>query len=285
MNQNHFQLHPILINLLDALLFSSVFIAVCAVLMSYQTFIIFTNQINIYYLAFVFFATLCSYNFHWYLTPASVQQSPRSVWSLQHKQMLIILTVLGLAGLFYFFLYLRQYWIWLSISAFVTFLYTAPKISFFNQLQKIAVGKTIFLSLVWTHVTCILPLVISGVEWHRQQYFFIINRFFFIYAICILFDFRDRQEDKVAGIKSMITQLNEGSINKLFWGSALIAAASLLFMLNYFMVKVVLAFALPLVVLIIVFSPAKRNFSDYLFYFVLDGLMMLSALLLLIFQF
>jgi hypothetical protein len=115
-------------------------------------------------------------------------------------------------------------WEWLLATAFITFLYSAPKIPFppFNHLKKIAVGKTIFLSLVWTHTTAILPLVLSNVHWQDQHFLFVINRFFLIYPICILFDYRDREEDKREGIKSMITHFSEKGIKALFYSSLLI---------------------------------------------------------------
>jgi hypothetical protein len=40
----------------------------------------------------------------------------------------------------------------------------------------------------------------------------------------------------------------------------------------------------PGVIVLLLYNYAKRNFSDYLYYFILDGLMMLSALLMLVFR-
>jgi len=41
---------------------------------------------------------------------------------------------------------------------------------------------------------------------------------------------------------------------------------------------------LPGIITASLFSYAKKNFSDYLYYFVLDGMMMFSGLLMLIFR-
>ena len=47
----------------------------------------------------------------------------------------------------------------------------------------------------------------------------------------------------------------------------------------------VMALVVPGIILSLLYYPSKRNFSDYLYYFILDGLMMLSAPLLLLAKF
>ena len=80
---------------------------------------------------------------------------------------------------------------------------------YFRVLRKVALGKTIFLAFVWMYVTTILPAIISDSEWNTSYVLFVVSRFFQIYAICILFDWRDREDDKADGIRSLITYLNE----------------------------------------------------------------------------
>ena len=46
---------------------------------------------------------------------------------------------------------------------------------------------------------------------------FVISRFFFVYAICIMFDFRDRADDKATGIRSMVTAFSEKGVDGLFF--------------------------------------------------------------------
>lgn len=235
--------------------------------------------------AFVFFSTICSYNFHWYLTHHSATGSERLRWALQHKRMHLLFYIAGLAGAVISFFYLREHWFWIGVGVFVTFLYSAPKIPIpvFRQLKEIAVGKTIFLAFVWMYITTLLPILISGIPWQPAFAWFACSRFFLIYAICILFDYRDREDDRQDGIRSMITWFNERGINNLF-------ALSLLLFLVFTLLlwrsvpgwlNLVLLLA-PGAVVGLVYPYAKKHFSDYLYYFVLDGLMMLSGLLMLI---
>lgn len=255
--------------------------------MTYQTWQLFHLNDNRHYLLFVFFSTICSYNFHWYLTRHSVKPSSRIRWAQKHKGYHLALYFIGLTGSIVFFFLLLQHWLWLLLAAGITFLYSAPKLphELFRILKKIAIGKTIFLATVWTYVTTILPLVISAEIWKTDMFLFVLSRFFLVYAICILFDYRDREDDKADGIRSMITYFNERGINYLFSFSLLLFSIFTLLMLKYgHTILTVVLIWLPGIIVAALYNHGKKNFSDIFFYFVLDGLMMLSALLMLIFK-
>ncbi|HEX4849214.1 MAG TPA: hypothetical protein VFV08_00340, partial [Puia sp.] len=109
----------------DFILFSSLYIASCAVIMVWQTYwLLLHMQPSIPLMGFVFFATVCSYNFHWYLTPFSVSFSQRLAWAHRHKGWHLFLYFVGLSGTFIFFLFIRQHWLALGFGAFITFLYS-----------------------------------------------------------------------------------------------------------------------------------------------------------------
>lgn len=266
--------------------FSNIFIAGCAVLMAYQTssFLLHTPA-NTHFLLFVLLATVCSYSFHWYLSLDSVIPSPRIEWEHRNKGVHLFLFIIGMIGSGIFFFYLRSYWEWLSFSALITFLYSAPKIPnrYFRALRKVALGKTIFLALVWTHVTTILPIIVSGRSWETGFTLFVSSRFFLIYAICILFDYRDRSDDKAIGVRSLITYLSEKGITNLFVASLVIFLISTLLLLrcDYSLISVAVLL-IPGIITASLYNYARRNFSDIVYYFVLDGLMALSAIIMLI---
>ena len=269
--------------LFDLFLFSSLFIALCAVMMTLQTNDLLHLEYNkTNYLAFVFFSTICSYNFHWYLTPDSFTEHDRALWTRHHKRLHLVLFFIGMAGSGWFFFSFVHQWFWLSVPVVLTFLYSAPKLPYapFAWLKKVAIGKTLFLSLVWLYVTTLAPIILGGRDWRQEYVYFTCSRFFLVYAICIVFDYRDREHDRKDGIRSMITYFSETGINVLFYGSLLvflIATVALYF--SGYSVLTILFLLIPGVIVLALFNTAKRNFSDYLYYFVLDGLMMLSALL------
>jgi 4-hydroxybenzoate polyprenyltransferase len=264
--------------------YSNLFIASCAVLMVAQTYQLLLHQSASWsFIAFVFFSTICSYSFHWFLSSeAVVFKTPRTEWQFKYRNLHLAFFILGVIGSLVTFFYLHEHWFYLLLAAAITFLYSAPKIphKYFRALRKIAIGKTVFLAWVWTYVTTALPLLIEGANWTPDFYLFVAGRFFLIYAICILFDYRDREDDKSKGIRSLITWLSETGIRNLFILSILLFAICILTLFLYdYSVIIVIALLLPGIITAILYKRALKDFSDMLYYFVLDGLMALSALL------
>lgn len=266
--------------------YSNLFIAFCAVVMVNQSSRLLLQQPpNINLIFFVFFSTICSYSFHWYLTGESVIPSPRIEWTKQYRTIILLLFFIGLIGAAIFFLLLIQFWYWLLFAAVITFLYSAPKIPhpWLRALRKVALGKTIFLAIVWTYVTTILPNVLSEQPWRNDFTLFAISRFSLVYAICILFDYRDREDDKAAGIRSLITYMDAKGIKRLFIFSLFVFAAATLALLQYDYNLLTIALLLvPGIITAGLYNYATRHFSDMLYYFVLDGLMAISAIIMLV---
>ncbi|CAL1519719.1 UbiA family prenyltransferase [Chitinophaga sp. MM2321] len=263
-------------------LFTSIYISLCALMMIWQT-----NQLldlhyqqNTFYL-FVFFSTICSYNFHWYLTPATYSSSERIRWGENHRPLMLLLCGIGMIGALYFFWLLREHWLALSGSAILTFLYSAPKLPHktFTWLRRIAIGKTLFLTFVWTYVTTLLPALVADQPITWPVAFITLHRFFLIYAICILFDYRDRESDKKEGIRSLITYLPQKDLDKLYYGSLAMAAVSAALLGPYTTIPVIITLMIPVAATALITRKAEHTQSDYMFYFVLDGFMALSAML------
>jgi 4-hydroxybenzoate polyprenyltransferase len=268
-------------SIFNFLLFTSIYISLCALLMIWQT-----NQLlglqypqNTFY-AFVFFSTICSYNFHWYLTPGDFSAtSERIGWNNRYRNGLLVLCGIGGIGSAWFFWQLREHWLVLCGSAILTFLYSAPKVPHpaFRWLSKIAIGKTLFLTFVWTYVTTLLPALVAGNFATIPLIFLTLHRFFLIYAICILFDYRDLESDKKEGIRSLITTLAPKNLNRLYYFTLLLAAVCAGLMGPFTSLMAIISLLIPVATTALLTHKAHHNNSDYLFYFVLDGCMALSA--------
>jgi len=203
----------------------------------------------------------------------------------KNKYIHAIFYFIGLIGSAFYFFRLKEHILWIFIAAVLTFLYSAPKVPWrpLRLLKKIAIGKTIFLAFVWMYVTTALPLFISKASWGWAELLFCASRFFLIYAICIIFDYRDREFDRQEGIRSMITYFSEAGIDLLFYLSILafvLSTASLLFF--GFDYVIVFLLIIPGIIVAALYKTSKSSTSDWLYYFVLDGLMMLSSLFTLI---
>ena len=271
---------------LDFFLFSSLFISCCATLMVYQTIQLVPIEGNTFPLySFVFFSTICSYNTHWYFTPLAKNERSRSVWTQKHMRLQLFLAIAGAISSFCFLPYFLPVLHWILPAVLLTFLYTAPKIPLnaFRFLKKLAIGKTIYLAVVWTYVTAAMPLLLYEVTWTGKEVLFCLARLFFVYAVCILFDYRDREQDRMDGIRSLVTYFEEKGINRLFAFSLVLFAVFTILLSQYTIPYwQVIVMLLPGLMLASLFQPSKRNFSDYLYYLVLDGLMMFSSLCMLL---
>lgn len=272
----------------DFFVFTSLFIACCAVLMTYQTALLFHLQLPFALYLFVFSGSVCSYNFHWYLAPPTYSgKSTKQKWSLSNRKIHFLLFLAGLAGAAAGAFLLLDHCFWLGVTAFFTFLYSAPLIQhpFTIWLRKIAIGKTIYLAFAWMHVTTLLPLAMQLNRFSSPEILFIVNRFFFLYAICIVFDRRDVETDRKAGIKSLITYLSPAGVDKLFWASLLIVLLTAIGLRESFTNLDLIILLLPSVIMGLLYNYSKKNSSDYLYYFLLDGLMALSAPILILAKF
>lgn len=272
----------------DFFVFTSLFIACCAVLMVYQAFLLFGVQFPLSLYGFVFFGSVCSYNFHWYLTPPDIPgNSKKQQWNLANRPLHLVLFLVGLTGAATCSILLLSHWYWLGVTAFLTFLYSAPMIplSPFRWLRKIALAKTIYLAFAWAHITASLPLLVVQDGLSAQQGLYLVNRFFFIYAICIVFDRRDVESDRQAGIRSLITWLDEKGVDRLFWLSQLLVLATTVLLTRWIPVMEVILLLTPALVMSLLYNSSKKSRSDYLYYFLLDGLMALSAPCLILLRF
>ena len=267
----------------DFVIFSNLFIACCAVLMAWFSTHIFNIPTSRLFLGFVFFSTLASYSIHWYLTDADKEiTAQRTSWLSANKKVHLIFFLLSAVGsVVFLFLELKNFK-WLIPAVLLTLMYSAPKIplAFFDKLKPHIWGKTILLATMWTYVTAALPLLVQEQQWLTQHWLFFFNRLTLIFAICILFDLRDREFDKSTGVKTLITLLDHKKVKNIF--TVIIACSLIASGLLYIFLKdllIVAILAVPAFLTYFLYLRANKTSDDYLFYFILDGLMALSPIL------
>jgi 1,4-dihydroxy-2-naphthoate octaprenyltransferase len=207
-------------------------------------------------------------------------QSARIKWTGSHKSLLILLTTAGAAFAVYFFFQLRLNWYKLAIPACITAVYTAPKINSLKKLKVLTLGKTFLLAFTWTYVTAIMPLWLYTDEWTINHTLFSINRFCLIYPICLLFDLRDREEDLNHGLTTLPARISGKTLRMLFYSVLIFFLVSAILLLpEGFSPIQVWILLIPGLILSVLYPKSISSRSDYLYYFTLDGLMMLSGLL------
>lgn len=183
--------------LLNFFIYSNVLISGAALYIFIGTCSIFKIAVEkeLYY--FIFFATLASYSLHWYLT--NEHHGERNQWNQAHKKTIGALFIIAICNAI-FLLSTHLYWApAIAPIVFMTLLYTAPKFPhfFFQKLQGKALAKTFYLSFVWVYTTCYLPFLISKTAINNEGLFYILTKFDFFYIICLIFDYKDRHNDKL----------------------------------------------------------------------------------------
>lgn len=270
----------LLFSILHFFLFSNIYIACVAVLGIYFTVRYLNIDISIILYAFVFFSTLVSYSFHWYLTNDK-KESIRHHWNTTHKKVHIILFITSLAGAIITVYFLKSLLGLLFILGVLTFIYSAPKIPIkpFVYLRKWVIGKTFYLALIWSFVLVLLPIINSKTEIH---YLYFLLQFIYIYIICVLFDYRDKEENE---FKSFIIQLSRKEVVHYIYFLFILLLGGL-YLLVYRDLKEI--YTLNHIVLFVCFSLlfTITNIStkikhDYWYYLILDGLIGLPGLIIL----
>lgn len=187
------------------LLFTSLFSAACALVLCWATESLFVEKkIELFspLHTFVFACTLVVYNVHYLLKKSTENLSDQYAWVRKNKQWNYIFLSLGLLLAAVFMFHLPKFvWQFCILLAIFSFAYSLPFLPFKNKhrLKDFGWLKIFLLSIVWTSVTAILPLL-----YHQQivaHYpFEVVLRFVFLFILCLAFDIRDRDVDLEAGI-------------------------------------------------------------------------------------
>ncbi|MBZ4188219.1 hypothetical protein [Niabella beijingensis] len=268
----------------DFIIFSNLFIAFCAVAMCLCSTALFgLGKLPVDFVAFVFFSTLSSYSIHWYLTNEEEETTAsRTDWLRQYKKVHATFFIISAIGTGFFLIRLQAYWLYILPAVGLTLMYTAPKFPhpFFRSLQRFILGKTFLLAAMWTYVTTALPFFVLHANWQPPHFIYVALRFALIFAICILFDIRDKQFDRQTGVKSLVTILPLEKIKIIFTLFIVINIAGSFILYTYTQDLIQFIFlSLPAAFTYLLYPLAIKSKNDYLFYFILDGLMALTSVL------
>lgn len=275
-------------NLLAFILFSSLFIAACAVSFAVETNIILGLPLNsLGFYGFIFGATLFQYNLHYVLKNNAMANSARLAWSGKNKMIHYFLLILGflLIVISLFSFSLQHFYILLFLGG-IAFLYSFPFLPFGKKkrLKEFGILKIITLSLLWTLVTVWFP--VNTMTYDPALFSFVFaKRFLFMFVLCLLFDIRDADIDKVNGIETIPVKFgikNSYSLAYLLLVIFLFLSGFQLF--NWGNSGVFMAMVISVLATFIVIQMTKKNQSDYIFLAGIDGMMLLQALLVYVFS-
>jgi 4-hydroxybenzoate polyprenyltransferase len=280
----------------DFLLFSNIFMSLCAVAQGLLTFYLIGSKPVYPVLGLLFTSTLGIYNFSILISkPKQPEKSShkRVRWFFSHYRLMVTLTIVSLLSLVpLFFLISGASKILMIFLAIISFCYGLPLFSVGEQkfgLRNIPGLKLFMITLVWTMSCCLLPVLeaqamqLATISM-RDTTILLAKRFLFIGALAIPFDIRDLFEDKQLGLKTI--PVSWGEKNAYLFCQVLLAGYVVLLFLfrnNGFSADF---WALTITVVLtgwLIFK-SKWEKNEYYYFFYLDGVLILQYVFVLIFR-
>jgi 4-hydroxybenzoate polyprenyltransferase len=283
-------------SVLDFLLFSNIFMSLCAVAQALLTFHLIGSKPVFPVLGLLFTSTLGIYNFCILITrPAKPQRSPykRVRWFFAHYRLMVTFTIVSLLSLIpLFFIITTESKILLIFLSILSFGYGLPLFTVGDHkfgLRNIPGLKPFLITLVWT-MSCVLFPVLESMHNHltditmRDTTILIAKRFLFIGALTIPFDIRDLFDDRKVGLKTI--PVVWGEKNAYLFCQVLLAGYIVLMFLfrqNGFSLDF---FALTLTMFLtgwLIFKSAWEK-NEYYYFFYMDGVLILQYVMVVIFS-
>jgi hypothetical protein len=264
----------------------SFFIALCAVGLCLQTNILMGFAHNYILYALIFSCTLCSYNFYWLLSKFHFSNTRFNfIFLNNNKSYLVLFIISGILGSFFLFKsphILNSF----LVSIFLTIIYTMPlwPFGFSKYLQKLGFVKTLLLSITWAYVTTIIPFYSNDNQFYLNEkepaiLILFIIRFCFMFLLSILFDKRDIVIDKINGLQSIATKMSGQFLVFLLSSVYFFYTISTYYFCKYFSCyNHFIAFAITGIVFWFIYFLSLKKKGYVFYYFVVDGLMIFSAL-------
>jgi 4-hydroxybenzoate polyprenyltransferase len=280
---------------LDCLLFSNIFIALCAVAQGLVTYQLLGNKPETHVLGLLFCSTLALYNFSiLFINPQKTEKSPfrRVRWIFSHYRLMITLTIIAVLCILPLTFFLNTASRILLISlALVSVAYSLPLFSIQDKhfgLRNIPGVKLFLIAIVWSLSCVLLPILelestIEASITVSDSILLIAKRFLFIAAITVPFDIRDLFQDKTNELKTIPVILGEK--NALLICQALLGVyLVMLFLFTKQIDSNFLGLMLTIILAGWLIFKSRWKKDEYYYFLYLDGTMIVQFCLLLIFS-
>ena len=281
---------------IDFILFSNVFMALCGVAQALVTFHLIGSTPVYAVLGILFAATLAEYNFSILITkPKQPQNSSyaRVRWFFAHHRLMVTFTIVSVLSLIPLFLLIsmesRLLLIFLGLlcAGYSVPLFTIGDHKF--GLRHVPGLKPFLITLVWT-LSCVLLPVLEAKDMHlttinmRDTTILVAKRFLFIGALTIPFDIRDLFYDKQTGLKTIPVAWGEKNAY-LFCQVLLAGYLVLLFMFrnNGFSLDFLALASTTILTGWLIFK-SKWEKDEYYYFLYMDGVLILQYLILVAFN-
>jgi 4-hydroxybenzoate polyprenyltransferase len=148
-----------------------------------------------------------------------------------------------------------------------------------NFAKKAGVLKTVILAFTWMYVTAFLPVQKYILHLNALHYLLIANRFLFLLMLCIIFDSRDIDIDKMRGLHSLATDVKKGNLRLVFYCTTItLVLINILLIRNGISVFQSAGLQIAVLATLIAYKCSFQQQGYIFYYFIVDGLMIFSAL-------
>lgn len=264
------------------LFYHHIIIALCAAALCVQTklfYSIFDYPLTL--IAFVFLATLFSYNVHFTLAAQKNNDSGQLTWFRQQKSFNLFFNLVTLLLMLWFWWKIRSVTHLIIISIIINFTYTGPLL-----LKKpvklpalLTFKKSYFIGFVWSYVTVVLPLAFFKVEPQLNEIFLFMNRMMLVSLATMIFDYRDKIQDFESGVHTPANLMNEKQFTLFFWLNVLVYFFTVFVLAARFHNYIHLLQLIPGFVLIYQLNQSKKETGEYFYLGWVDGVLILASLL------
>lgn len=278
---------------LDCLLFSNIFIALCAVAQGLVTYQLLDTEPEAHVLGLLFCSTLALYNFSILLVkPEKPERSPflRVRWIFSHYRLMITVTIIAILSILPLLFFLNAASRILLISlALISVAYSLPIFSIHDKhfgLRNIPGVKLFLIAIVWSLSCVLLPILelesnIEASVTVNDTILLITKRFLFIAAITVPFDIRDLFQDKRDELKTIPVILGEQKALLICQG-LLLGYMVLLFIFTERIDSNFLGLFLTIILAGWLIFKSKWEKNEYYYFLYLDGTMIVQFLILLV---
>lgn len=202
----------------DFLIYSNLYIATAAVLMTVQAQIQLGMKPDWHpYLFLIFFATLFEYNLHKFVAVffyKNVLHESKFSWISKNLKLFYFVVFASVSG-FILAACFAKWKVLLTLFPLgaITFLYSFPVykkgVKIF-RLREVPLVKIFIISLVWSATCILLPMVQADLKFSLPTLCLLIfERFLFVFAITVPFDIRDMESDSKSGLKTLPLMIGE----------------------------------------------------------------------------
>ena len=199
-------------NIVNLLLYSNIWIALCAVAMAFQTQFLLLHQLTFTPLmALIFAATLFLYAVHRIVGISKVKE----FWEMERYAVIaqfkhhisFYALIAGIGSLLSFFYLKLSIQLSLFFPAIISLAYVLPFLKGKKRLRDFDDIKIFLIAIVWSWITVILVSIDHGDFIDKKIWILALEKAIFIFAITLPFDIRDLKVDAHSKVKTIPARL------------------------------------------------------------------------------